>query len=211
MLDVFQSNVVGRKRSSRRCCAVEGWLPLHVVWIGPCFPSIEFRPQNVDSPSGYDVIWVGLGLWCLDAGFATALFTVCCRWCDACTNYCDVCPVSMRYPCLTAKLLLATSLRPNTWQNPARRTKEMLVILRRSRWIYNSAATRSPSKRFPRYDCFEGTWSRKMKFSLLSKFLLNRPQTRANVFYNGYGKDVSAVIFFHEMKRVQSTRQYERP
>jgi len=44
------------KRSSRRCCAVEGWLPLHVIWIGPCFPqSTGFRLQNVDSPSGYNV------------------------------------------------------------------------------------------------------------------------------------------------------------
>ena len=74
MLHAFQSNVVGRKRFSRRCCAVEGWLPLHVVWIGPCFPpSTGFRSQNVDSASEYDVIWARLRLWCLDAGLAAAL------------------------------------------------------------------------------------------------------------------------------------------
>jgi len=117
----------------------------------------DFACKNVDSPSGYDVNEPAASLM-LRCGSCDC-FIVCCRWCDACTNccYCDVCPVSMRYPCLTAKLLLATSLRPNTWENPARRTKEILTILRRSRWICNGAATRSPSKRFPRYYYFEGT------------------------------------------------------
>jgi len=77
MLDAFQSNVVGRKRSSRRCCAVEGWLPLHVVWIRPRFlPSTGFRLQNVNIASGYDVIWAGLHL-CLDASFAAAFIELC--------------------------------------------------------------------------------------------------------------------------------------
>ena len=113
---------------------------------------------------------------------------------------------------LSAKLLLATSLRPNTWQNPARRTKEMLASLLRARWICYGTAMRSPSKRFPRYDCFEGTWSKKMRFSLFSKFYLNRSQMRANVFYSS-GKDFngSVVILVHEARHVLSTRQLERP
>jgi len=66
----------------------------------------------------------------------------------------------------------------------------LLAILLRARWICDGTAMRSPSKRFPRYDCFEDTWSRKMRFSLLSKFYLNRPQMRANVFYSRCGKHI---------------------
>ncbi|XP_011069264.1 PREDICTED: uncharacterized protein LOC105155065 [Acromyrmex echinatior] len=42
-----------------------------------------------------------------------------------------------------------------------------------------------------RGNCFEGTWSRKMRFSLLSKLYLNRPQMRANVFHSRCGKDLN--------------------
>jgi len=55
--------------------------------------------------------------------------------------------------------------------------------------------------------------SRKMKSSLLSKFLiLNRPRARANSVcnsvYSGYGKDLSgsAAMTFHETRRVQKTK-----
>jgi len=47
-------------------------------------------------------------------------WNVCCRWCLSRLD---------EITCLTAKLLLVTLLRPNTWQNPARRIKEMLAIL----------------------------------------------------------------------------------
>jgi len=47
--------------------------------------------------------------------------------------------------------------------------------------------------------------SKKMRFSLLSKFLLTRLQTRANVFYNGKDLSDSAVIPFHEMRAVDET------
>jgi len=71
---------------------------------------------------------------------------------------------------------------------------DVLAILLHARWICDSTALRSPSKCFPRYDCFEGTWSRKMRFSLLSKFYLNRSQMRTNVFCSRCGKDLNGAI-----------------
>ena len=88
----------------------------------------------------------------------------------------------------------------------------LLAILQRARWICDGTAMRS--KRFPRYNCFEGTWSKKIRFSLLSKFYSNRPQMRANVFYSRCEKDLngSAVILVHhETRHVLLTRQLERP
>ena len=58
--------------------AIERWLPLHVVWIGPCFsPSTGFRSQNINITSGYDVIWARLWFWCLDVGLGTAFIELC--------------------------------------------------------------------------------------------------------------------------------------
>jgi len=150
-IDAFQSNVVGRKYSSRRWCRWGmtsiarrlDWVLFSTVNRIPlvkCWFFVRIR-RNMS--------WAAL--WCLDVGLATALWIVCCRWCNACTDCCYACFISMRYSCLTVKLLLATSLRPNTCENPVRRIKEMLAILLRARWTRNGTATRSPSKRFPRY------------------------------------------------------------
>jgi len=76
MLDAFQSNE----------CWTETFLSqmvrrlevTSVVWIGFCFPpSTGFRSQNVDSPSGYDVIWAGLRLWCLETQALRLLYELC--------------------------------------------------------------------------------------------------------------------------------------
>jgi len=57
-------------------------------------------------------------------------WAVCCLWCT------DCCYASrLEEITLSDKLLLAVSLRPNTWQNPTRRTKKMLAILLRAGWI----------------------------------------------------------------------------
>ena len=146
-----------------------------------------------------DVIWAGLRLWCL-TGLAAALLN---------------CVLSFILIAATATLVssrwdtlvwlpncCSPSLRPNTWQNPAWRTKEMWrSCCVHDEFVMARDPMRSPSKRFPRYNCFEGTWSRKMRFSLLSKFYSNTLQMRANMFYNRCGKDFNdrAVIFvYHE-------------
>ncbi|KAG5344648.1 UTP18 protein, partial [Acromyrmex charruanus] len=61
-------------------------------------------------------------------------------------------------------------------------------------WWHGHAITIPSVTPFPRYDCFEGTWSRKMRFSLLSKLYLNRPQMRANVFHSRCGKDFNGAV-----------------
>jgi len=65
------------------------------------------------------------------------------------------------------------------------------VGLLRVEWICGGTAMRSSVSR----DMIaEGTWSRKMRFSLLSKFYLNRPRMRANVFYSRCRKDLNGAI-----------------
>jgi len=139
-INASQSSIDGRKCSSRKCCADEGFLPLHVIWIGSCFPpSTGFRSQNVSTASGYDVMrrvaflmlrYRPYGCFYWAAAGATLILS---RW----------------WPCLTVKLLLATSLRLNAWQNPARRIKEMLAILpacRMDLWWHGHAI---PAQAFP--------------------------------------------------------------
>jgi len=70
----------------------------------------------------------------------------------------------------------------------------MLAILLRA-GICGGTAMRSPSKRFPRYNCFEGIWLKKMRFSLLSKFYLNRPQMRTCFTVDKrIGKDLNSAV-----------------
>jgi len=184
------------------------WLPLHVIWIGPYFlPSTGFRSQNVDSE--YDVIWTGLRLWCLDAGL-TAVLQNC------------VLPLVRRlyWLLLLRRLFCLDKIILSDYQIAARHFTEAKYLTefssRNQRNVDDLAAMDlwwhdHAIKHFPRYDCFEGTWSRKMRFSLLSKFYLNRPQIRANLFYSS-GKDFngSAIILVHETGHVLSTRQLER-
>jgi len=109
---------------------------------------------------------------------------VCSRWCDACTYYyyCDaffVNAVSLSNRQIAARHFTETKYL----KYPARRTKEMLAILLSARRNFNGVARRSPSESFPQYKYFEGIRSRKMKSSLLSKFLIsNRSRARVNVF-----------------------------
>jgi len=81
----------------------------------------------------------------------------------------------------------------------------------RAWWICDGTAMRSSSKHFPRYDCFEGTWSRKMRFFLLYKFYLNRPQMRANVFYNRCRKDLNDAIKLIHHEARHAVNETERP
>jgi len=79
-------SVDGRKCSSRKCCAIEGYLPLHVIWIEPCFPpSTGFRSQDIDTASGYVMSRAASLTRCL-ADLAAAFIELCaatlalCQW-----------------------------------------------------------------------------------------------------------------------------------
>jgi len=72
---------------------------------------------------------------------------VCCRWCDASTDccYCDAFLISMWYPWLTAKLLLATSLRLNTWSIRLEGSKKCW----RSCWVHEKIVMAWPGDHRP--------------------------------------------------------------
>jgi len=109
---------------------------------------------------------------------------VCCRWSDACTDccYCDAFLVSMWYPYLTAKLLLATSLRLNTWSIRLEGTKKYW----QSCWAHEEIVMARSGNHRPsvsRGINASRALSREKWRNLLCfpNFLLKMPRARANV------------------------------
>jgi len=188
-------------------------MALHVVWIEPCFPpSTGFRSQN----------WFCVRIWRNMSRAASLMLRR-----GPCGYFIELCAAADMMLALSAAIATLVLSRWDTlvWLPNCCSPLHWSQILDRIRlegpkkcWrsccVHDGFMMAWPcDHRFPRYDCFEGTWSRKMKFSLFSKFYLNRPQMRANVFYSS-GKDLnnSAVIFVHyKTRHVLSTRQLERP
>ena len=119
----------------------------------------------------------------------------------------------MRYPCLTVKLLLATSLKPNTWniwlEGPKKCWRsccahDELVIARSGDHVWAFPVVlmlRGQEKCFGR-----------KKWDLLCFPNFYWIGLAGKRVYSGYGKDLidSAAILFYETRHVQSTRQLEQ-
>jgi len=118
----------------------------------------------------------------------------------------DACFVSMRYLCLIAKLLLVTSLRPNTWEYLARRTKEMMILMR-ARWTRNGAVRRHCPSVSHGINASRTLDQEKWNLLFFSNFYWTGLKTCLQWIAERIS---SAAIIFHETRRVQ-TRQLEQP
>jgi len=204
MLDAFQSNVVGRKYSSRWWCAVERWPSLHVVYWA-LFSAVD-RILLVK--------WFCARIW-RNMSRATSLML---RR-GPCDCFIELCAAAGAMLALIVAIVTPFSSRSSPWlpncysplhwgflKYSARRTKRCFGDLAERTKIVMAWPGERPSERFPRNYYVDGTRSRKCEFLCFPDFIKNKSRSRANVFTADTKRILAVAMTFHETSCVQKMK-----